>query len=442
MRIGISTSVIQRGRSGVGQYVLSLVRAMLPLAAWHEFTLYVLQEDLPLFGFASGLMHLEPVQERHRPAVRNILWHQATLPSLVRRRGIEVLHVPSYRRMLWRRPCGLVSTIHDLAPFHVRGKYDPLRMLYGRTVARRLARSQDEVITVSRTTAKDVEDLFRVPLSRVTVVPNGIDHAQFHAGPPVTSREALCAPRGITGPFFLYVARLEHPAKNHIGLINAFNGFKAATGSPWSLVLAGGDWHGAQAIRQAAAASPYASDIHFLGFVPQSDLPDWYRAADVFVFPSLFEGFGLPPVEAMACGCPVLSTMSGALEDTVSGAAGLLEPNDSCQIQEQLTRIAGDARWRAELRSAGLTHARQFDWTATALETVRVYERAAQAGHEREGKRPGRRSPRNNPVASSSIATYIGTAGHGLRMARGGLPTLRRRVASKAQGMRFGTGAS
>ena len=377
MRIALSTSVMQRGRSGVGQYVLALVRALLPAASRHEFTLFVLEEDLPLFAFAAGAMRLEPVPERHRAPVRNILWHQAALPGLARRHGLDVIHTPSYRRMLWRAPCALVSTIHDLAPFHVPGKYDPARMFYGRVVARRLAHRQDEIIAVSRVTARDVETLFGVPAPRVTVVPNGIDHLQFRPGSQALAREAVCAPRGLEGPFFLYVARLEHPAKNHAGLIEAFGRFKAATGSPWRLVLAGSDWHGAETIRELAAASPFARDICLTGFVPNEELPAWYRAADTFVFPSLYEGFGLPPLEAMACGCPVLSSRQGAIGETVGDAAGLLEPHDAEQIQAQLTRAAADEAWRGELRAAGLERARAYRWSATAEATLAVYERAA-----------------------------------------------------------------
>lgn len=388
VRIALSTSVIQRGRSGVGQYVLSLVRALLPVAAGHEFTLFVLEEDLPLFSFAAGSMRLVPVSERHRPPLRDIFWHQAQLPRLALRHGIEVLHVPSYRRMLWPRPCALVATIHDLAPFHVAEKYDRARMFYGRVVARRLARRQDEIVAVSRVTARDVGSLFGIPAERLTVIPNGLDHGRFHPGASAPARAAVCVPRGITGPFFLYVARLEHPGKNHARLIDAFNRFKSATGLPWRLVLAGGDWHGAATIRELVRASPFACDIILPGFVAPSDLPDWYRAADVFVFPSLYEGFGLPPVEAMACACPVLSSASGALEETVGGAAGHLEPLDAEQIQAQMTRAATDRGWRGDLQARGLARAREFDWGSTAQATLGVYERAAA-----RNTRPGAAAP-------------------------------------------------
>jgi glycosyltransferase involved in cell wall biosynthesis len=290
--------------------------------------------------------------------------------------------------MLWPRPCALVSTIHDLAPFHLPGKYDRARMFYGRVVARQLAQRQDEIVTVSRRTARDVERLFRVPASRLTVIPNGVDHGQFRPGSQALAREAVCVPRGLTGPFFLYVARLEHPAKNHARLIAAFNGFKAATGSPCRLVLAGGDWHGARTIHDLVRTSPFAREIEILGFVPPTDLPDWYRAAEAFVFPSLYEGFGLPPVEAMACGCPVLSSASGALVETVGGAAGLLEPLDIDQIQAQLTRIAGDREWRGELCAAGLARAREFDWGTAAAATLGVYARAAAGTARNRSHRP------------------------------------------------------
>ncbi len=379
MKIALSTSVIQRGKSGVGQYVLSLVRAFLPSASAHEFSLYTLQEDVPLFDFARDAMRIIPVSEQFRPAVKNIFWHQKILPGLLRADGADLVHIPSYRRMLWQRPCPLVATIHDLAPFHLAAKYDPARMFYGRVVARHLAARQDRIIAVSEATAKDLAHYFQVPANRVTVIPNGIDHDVFRPGPADAARRRVCAGRGIDAPFFLYVARIEHPAKNHSGLIEAFNRYKAATGSPWKLVLGGSDWHGAEVVHRLAKESPYASDIHLLGFVPSADLADWYRAADVFVFPSLYEGFGLPPIEAMACGCPVLAAPRGAVSEVIGYSAGLLEPESPAQMATQMERAAGNAAWRAELRAAGLTRARRFDWNVAAARTLEVYSSAAAA---------------------------------------------------------------
>ncbi|HEV2436618.1 MAG TPA: glycosyltransferase family 1 protein [Verrucomicrobiae bacterium] len=377
MNIGISTSVVQHGKSGVAHYVLALVRALLPQTAQHQFTLFVLEEDLPLFAFAESAMKLAPVPERFRPALKNIGWHQMALPQLARDRRLEVLHVPSYRRMLWPQPCALVATIHDLAPFHLAGKYDRLRMFYGRVVARKLAQRQDQIITVSRTTAEDVLGFFGIAEERLSVIPNGVDHARFFPGPHAAARTRVAESRGLRVPFFLYVARLEHPGKNHVRLIEAFNRFKAETGSEWQLALAGSDWHGAKVIHAAIQASPFVRDIHCLGFVPDADLPEWYRAAGVFVYPSLFEGFGLPPAEAMACGCPVISSTRGALGEVVGDAAATVNPEDTGALRLQMTRLATDEGLREQLGAAGLKQARRFDWQTTAAATLEVYARAA-----------------------------------------------------------------
>lgn len=376
MKIGLSTSVMQRGRSGVGQYVLALVRALLPATRQHEITLFVLEEDIPRFDFARGAMRIVPVPELCRSAVRDIAWHQSVLPVLARRLGLDVLHVPSYRRMLAVKPCPLVATIHDLAPFRLAGKYDRARMFYGRVVARRLAWRQDEVIAVSKHTACDIAAFFGLPRQRLTIVPNGLDHARFH--PRIDGdRRAIAATRGITAPFFLYVARLEHPAKNHVKLLRAFNRFKAASGSPWQLVLGGSDWHGAEHIHAEVQRSPFRDAIHTLGFVSDAELPAWYRAADGFVYPSAYEGFGMPPVEAMACGCPVLSSDRGALAEVVGGAAMVVDPDDEAAFTNQLNRFASDADLRLDLRDAGLEHASRYDWARTAEATLGVYHLAA-----------------------------------------------------------------
>ncbi len=377
MRIGLSTSVIQRGKSGVGAYVIALVRALLPAAHRHEFTLFVLEEDLPLFEFARDGMRIVPVAERHRPPARNILWHQLVLPGLVRQLGLEVLHIPSYRRLLWRRPCALVATIHDLAPFHVPKKYDWLRMLYGRVGVRHLAWRQDEIVAVSRATAVDITRFFGIPTQRITVIHNGLDHARFNPEGRSEAGALIAQRHGQHPPFFLYVARLEHPAKNHARLIAAFNQFKTETPSPWQLVLAGSDWHGAEVIHDLVRRSPFAPDIKCTGFVSNAELPLWYRAANVFVYPSLFEGFGLPPLEAMACGCPVLASAQGAIGEVCADAAATANPEDVDDLKRQLTRLATDGALRERLRLAGLTRARQFDWRHTANEMLDVYARAA-----------------------------------------------------------------
>jgi glycosyltransferase involved in cell wall biosynthesis len=377
MRIGISTSVMQRGRTGVAQYLFGLLKPFCRQSNGHEFVLFALKDDLPLLEPFEHRMQIVTVEERYRPPIANILWHQSALPRLVAQHRLDVLHVPSYRRLLWPQPCTQVGTIHDLAPFRLAGKYDWKRMFYGRVVVKHLVRRQHALITVSNSTAADVQRFFKPSFDRLFVVANGIDHERFFASESGEARARVAQRHGLDRPFFLYVARLEHPGKNHVRLIEAFNRFKQATGSEWQLVLGGSDWHGAEAIHEARNASPYAAEIRMLGFVAPDDLPDLYRAAGAFVYPSLFEGFGLPPVEAMACGCPVISSTRGGLGEVLGEAALTVEPENVEELSAALGEISTNSLRRRQLRAAGLARAAFFRWERAADSTLAVYEWAA-----------------------------------------------------------------
>lgn len=376
MKVGLTATMIQGGRSGVAQYVFSLVRELIR-AGQVDLNVFVLEDELPLLDFAKDGCHLIPVPRAAAPPVKNILWHQLSLPKLAADLKLDVLHVPSYRRLVRSAPCPTVGTIHDLAPFHVKGKYDIARMFYGRVVVKSLARAQKEIIAVSHCTARDIENFFGIPQSRLHVIHNGIDHDRFFPGDIDAARAWITEKHAITAPYFLYVSRLEHPGKNHVRLIEAFVAFKNATGSPWQLALGGGDWHGCEAIKSSAAASPFANDIRFLGFVPDADLPNLYRAARGMVYPSLFEGFGLPPVEAMACGTPVISSTRGALEEVVADAALIVDPENIPDITRALTDLSTDAVLAESLSSKGLANAARFHWSHTAAEVTEIYRKAA-----------------------------------------------------------------
>ncbi|NRB76826.1 MAG: glycosyltransferase family 4 protein [Verrucomicrobiales bacterium] len=366
MKIALSTSVIDRGKSGVARYVIEITKAILHRLGTDQFILFVLEDDLPLFAFAEKKATIVPVKEIWRRPVLNIVWHQMVLPRLLSRHRVDLLHVPSYRRMVWHAPCRKVATIHDLAPFRLSGKYDFLRMIYGRYAARALARRQDAILTVSNYTASDIEVFFGIPKDRIHVAFNGLDHERFY---PRTAHGSQVG-RNL---YFLYVSRLEHPAKNHVRLIKSFNHFKDTTGSKWKLVLAGGDWHGSEIIKTSARNSPHASSIELPGFVPDQELPELYRNAGAMVYPSLFEGFGLPPVEAMACGCPVISSDRGSLPEITGKAALLVNPNSARELESAMTRIATEASLRNDLTSLGVERSRCFDWNTAAEVTLKVF---------------------------------------------------------------------
>jgi glycosyltransferase involved in cell wall biosynthesis len=377
VKAALSASVIQRGKSGVATYIGGLLRGMGARGWPCEIAVFGLEGDRAWFEPWLDRCEFIPVPESARPAVKNILWHQTRLPSLLRKHGCNLLHIPSYRRIVAAPGVPQVVTIHDLAPFRLAGKYDALRMFYGRQVVKRLARRAAEIIAVSRTTADDVRTFFAVDPARLTVVYNGIDHGRFRPLDRESVPARLPVTAGWTGGWWIYVARLEHPAKNHLRLIAAYEQLcERAPGEAGHLVLAGADWHGADVIHAAIARSPVRDRIHCAGFVADDDLPAWYAGARALVFPSLFEGFGLPPIEAMACGCPVLSSDRGSLREVVGDAAHIFDPEDTTAIAGAMIGLAENPAEQDELRRLGFARAAQFRWERCADETISLYRRA------------------------------------------------------------------
>ncbi|MEI6350198.1 MAG: glycosyltransferase family 1 protein [Verrucomicrobiota bacterium] len=377
IRVALSTSVVQRGKSGVASYIFGLLDGMRRIDAPVKLVLFGLADDKPLFEKWLDRCQWVPVEERYRPAVKNILWHQTSLRGVLRREKIDVLHIPSYRRIVASPPVPQVVTIHDLAAFAVRGKYDLARMIYGKYVVRGLARQAKIVSTVSHATARDVQQYFGLPEAAIHVIWNGISHDTFRPQPPEKIQAAM-ARLGQHSPYFIYLARLEHPGKNHVRLIEAFEQFcQQHPGKPHELVFGGADWHGAEAIHQRIAVSPFKERIRSLGFVAKDDLPLWYGGATAMIYPSLFEGFGLPPIEAMACGVPVISSTCGSLGEVVGEAARLIDPHDPQSMAEAMAEIASNPEIAASRSRLGLERAALFSWERAATAMCDLYKQAA-----------------------------------------------------------------
>lgn len=377
-RVVLSTTVAQRGRSGVASYLFGLLDGLKAIDSPVQISLIGLEEDHGLFTRWLDRCDWIPIGERYRPAVRNIWWHQTQLRSVLREQQADVLHIPSYRRIVWNSPVPQVVTIHDCAAFNVRGKYDAARMFYGQHVARRLARGAEAITCVSQATADDVEKHFGIPTSAQSVIWNGIDHGRFQIA--TESQIADFRKRQGLGQddYFLYLARLEHPAKNHVRLIEAFEKFAAENPHRGDHLLFGGaDWHGAEEIHRRIAASPLRDRIRALGFVEDYDLPFWYGAATAMVYPSLFEGFGLPPVEAMACGCPVISSTRGSLGEVVGDAARLIDPEDISEMATALGEMTTKSH-RTDWQARGSARAALFDWRESARQLTELYQKTAQ----------------------------------------------------------------
>ncbi len=372
MKIAWTAFVLDRGRSGIATYIFSMLNALGKLDQVDTFQIYTpsgceeLFPPLPSnFSFALSPSFVE------QPLV-NILWHNSLLPWYSSAKNYDVVHIPSIRRVPLIKGCPVVATVHDMAPLALAGKYDQARTFYHRHILAKLVHRCDHVITVSHYTKSDLIRFTGYPAEKITVIYSGIDRETYKPLPKDEALEVLQERYGIARPFIVYVSRVEHPAKNHLNLIKAFELFKARHPSTHQLVLAGPDWSGAEVVKQYANASRVKESIHFLGSIPREDIVRLYSTCDFMVFPSLFEGFGFPLLEAMACGAPVICSNTTSLGELATGYADTFDPSQPEEICRAMVVAAGYSDRQSRIEK-GMAYSATFSWAAAAQQVLKVY---------------------------------------------------------------------
>lgn len=365
MKIGMTTFGADGGRSGLGRYVRSLLDEFPDLLRGDELEIITDVEGSQLYSpKMPGQYKVLVRPDAPSGAAGNIIWHEAILPRLCAERGFDVLFLPNgNRRLSSRVPCPTVATLHDFAIRHVPGKYGLIRQMYLNSVLPWQARRLSRVIAVSSNSRADIVEHCGVPPELIHVIHNGVALDRFRPERPGVQQ---------TPPYFLYVSRIEHPGKNHVRLIEAFGRFKSETGLPHRLVIAGADWLGAKRVHEVARSSRHSESIHFTGFVDDSDLPSLYSGACAFILPSLFEGFGIPVIEAMASGIPVALSNVSALPEVGGDAAVYFDPTSAGEIAERMHLLVRDSDLTRVLVSRGFMRARRFTWRRSAKRTLRV----------------------------------------------------------------------
>jgi glycosyltransferase involved in cell wall biosynthesis len=239
-------------------------------------------------------------------------------------------------------------------------------------------RRLDRVIAVSEWVKQELVEQAQVKENRIEVVPNGIDHSAFYPRPRNEESVLLIQPFSFRRPYVLCVSRIDHPVKNHIRLIQAFGIFKERTKYPHRLVLAGGDSNNARKVKAAAAASPWRGDIFFTGHFPFKNLPELYANADFVVFPSMYEGFGMGAVEAMACGVPVLCARAASFPETAEHAALYFDPLNVEDMADRMVTVTTNREIYRECRRLGLERAQAFSWDRCAERTLQIIHETAE----------------------------------------------------------------
>jgi len=355
--------------AGVHQYIYHLLRHLGKSGDSLRYTVMLGESALPPDVTLAVLRSRWPTG---RAAVR-VAWEQLVQPWALRRIGADLVHGPVFVVPLLA-PCPAVVTIHDLSFIRFPHLFRPANRLYLTTLTWLSARRARRLIAVSEHAAAESVRLLGISRERIDVVYHGVDPAFRPL--PADEVAAFRQRWGLPERFLLFVGTLE-PRKNLVRLVEAFSRVRD---DRVGLVLAGGKGWLYDELFAKVEALGLSGQVIFPGYVMGEELPLWYNAATLLAYPSVYEGFGLPVLEAQACGTPVLTSNLSSLPEAAGDAAVMVDPYDVEALVAGLNRLLMDRSLRDELRVRGLAHAGQFTWSRTAQETVRVYRRALSEG--------------------------------------------------------------
>ncbi|MCX6021007.1 MAG: glycosyltransferase family 1 protein [Chloroflexi bacterium] len=385
MRIGIEfTSALRQG-AGIGRFTRELVRALLTADPTGDYLLVHARTDKLI---APDLPRPVPLHALpFGPRFQAILWQRLRLPVPVETftGPLDIFHAPDYVLPPLRHAEGLV-TVHDLSFVKRPECAAPSLRRYLEHAVPDAVRRASAVLTDSVSSRTDLIEWLGVPPERVHVVYGGVA-PRFRPVDDTEERRRVAAKYGATRPFVLSVSTLE-PRKNLITLIEAFALWRSRTEAPHQLIIGGGPGWQYEGIYRRAEELRLGDAVVFPGFVDDADLPALLSQARVFAYPSLYEGFGLPPLEAMACGTPVIASTAPCLPEILGNAAILVDPMDVDALADALNRVASDNALRDDLSRRGRARAATFTWAGAAKQLMGVY---AQLGRSRDAAHgPGR----------------------------------------------------
>jgi len=368
----IVLNALQAGnRSGTGRYTVELAKRLPALAEDCE-TLLIWPKHMPVPEQCRTKNCSHHLVSTESPFAR-FWWDQVRVRAKAEHFRADVVHFPASIGSLARSP-NVVLTVHDVGFLRDPDWFRWDRAAYYRFAIGRSIRLAAHVLADSEATAADLVEFFGIPHSKMTVVPLGVGE-EFR---PASEEQKIAARERHALPerFFLYVGTLE-PRKNLVRVIQAWSQVAERDDSVPDLVIAGRDGWKHVPIREAAQKSPCTRRIHFPGFIANEDLPAVLSAAQVFVWPSLWEGFGLPPLEAMACGIPVITSNVSSIPEAVGDAALGVDPYDVDAIADAMRMLAENEALRAAFSTKGLARAAAFTWDNTARRTYDVYRNTA-----------------------------------------------------------------
>jgi glycosyltransferase involved in cell wall biosynthesis len=362
LRIALDATPLTVPRTGIGEYTAQLARHLAESFPQDEF---LLLSNFP-FPPVAGPENLRSLVCRTNWLTGR--WWLLGLPAVLEREGVEVFHGTNYA-VPFLPPVASVVTVHDLSPRRLAHLHERRTR---RTASRlpHMVRAAGHVVALSEAMRHEILEEFRLPPTKVTAIPLA-SAPQFRAGPadPVTLKKY-----GVREPYVLFVGTIE-PRKNLLTLVRAFAALSPARRRETQLVLCGRRGWGVDALEPEITRLGLTGNAVFTGHVAEEDLPSLYRGAELFAYPSLYEGFGLPPLEAMASGVPVVASAARAHLEVLGEAGVTLPAEDVGAWTQMLETLLGNASLRQQLTQKGLARAAEFSWTTTAERTYGLYRK-------------------------------------------------------------------
>ncbi len=370
MRIGIDTTSIPPQPVGAGRYIIELVRALFAANQEDEFVLFAQPHGKELINLPPSTQVTWHITPSMKP-MRRLLWEQTFLPWIARKKKLDLLHSPHYTRPIYL-PCRSVVTFHDLSLILYPQLHTRARRLFFPLMMRYSAKQCQAIIAVSENTRQEAIHHLGISAEKIITTPHGISK-EFH---PIENKKILdeCRARySLPEKFLLYVGTIE-PRKNLPVLLQAYHQ-ALRQGLDAHLVIVGSlGWMYEEVFKKIEVMNLHEF-VHITGYIPQEDLAKVYNLAHVFIYPSLYEGFGLPPLEAMACGTPVIASDELPNKAYLAEAGILVPPGEPQSLSEAILKLAGDEKLRHSLSQKGTIMVANFSWNRTAQITLEVYRK-------------------------------------------------------------------
>jgi glycosyltransferase involved in cell wall biosynthesis len=375
--VKIAIDIRRMAEFGIGTYIRNVVRALGRLDRQNKYYLIGSPQKVEEIGPLPPNFHEVALLERDTEPKGYFRFR-----NIVSRLHCDLVHIPHLFWIPRALPCPYVMTVHDVLEHMYRARgHSGLRRSLHFHLTKKVLRGAARIFAVSQFTKTEIQQLFGIPPDRLEVVYNAIDERFLRGHATEADRQLIAERYLVTYPFLLYAGAIS-PHKNLIRIIEAFSALKTELEKEQKypdlkLIIIGDDLSGHPDLRRTVIKSGVQNDVRFLGFVPIEVLRIFYDAAKIFVFPSLYEGFGLPPLEAMAHGTPVVTSNTSSLPEVTGNAAVLVNPENVFEIMHALHRVLLDQSLRERMKQRALEQSKRFSWDSSVRRILAVYEEVA-----------------------------------------------------------------